>query len=52
MLTLNILCSRLKAILCAGEGKREVDKKHQISNLTHCHCPDIHHSTSSPIVVS
>lgn len=52
MLTLNILCSRLKAILCAAEGKAEVNKKHQISTLTHCHSPDVHHSTSSLTVVS
>lgn len=33
MLTLNILCSRLKAILCAGwkdSLRREVERKHQI----------------------
>lgn len=32
MLTLNILCSRLKAILCAI-GEREMLKEHQVSDL-------------------
>lgn len=52
MLTLNILCSLLKAILCAGKERRKVDKEYQISNFPKCCCSDTNHSTSSLTVVS
>lgn len=45
MLTLNILCSRLKAILCAAGRETEMLKEHQVSDLT---TPSALSSTTKP----